>query len=75
VGVAGDVKQSLFDSEVHPTAYFPFSSDTSSRDDDGPADFRGPLTAVAAVRALVRRLDPDLPIQHVRTWSRCCQRK
>jgi len=67
VGVAGDVKQSLFDSEVHPTAYFPFPQTTRAEATMVLRTSGEPLTAVAAVRAVVQRLDPDLPIQHVRT--------
>jgi putative ABC transport system permease protein len=70
VGVAGDTRRSSLASEPRPTAYLshrqfmvPFVSLVIRTDEN--------VDAVAAtVRTVVRRLDPDLPIDEVKTMER-----
>ncbi|MFN2565996.1 MAG: FtsX-like permease family protein, partial [Gemmatimonadaceae bacterium] len=77
VGVVGDVKHKGLDQETRPEMYLPYAQFPSTipdstgaapramtlviRTDGDPARLAGPI------RAVIRRIDPELPIAQVRT--------
>jgi putative ABC transport system permease protein len=70
VGVVGDVKQSPFDPDVYPTAYFPLAQlppSSSAIVVRTPGD---PLALAAAARAEVSNIDPDQATFDIRTLNR-----
>ena len=77
VGVAGDVRFNGLDQAPRPTMYLPLGQFPSARPDSVGAvprslgltirTERDPAAMTASVRALVKQLDPDVPVAQVRT--------
>jgi putative ABC transport system permease protein len=69
VGVAGDVKQSPFDTEPRPTAYVPFDQVPLASATFVVRTERDPLSVAAAARAQVLSVGPDDPPYDIRTLA------
>jgi putative ABC transport system permease protein len=67
VGVVGDVNQSSFGTEIHPTAYVPFAQLPQPSSSFAVRVAGDPLALAPAVRDAVRSVDANEPIYDVRT--------
>ena len=67
VGVVGDIRQSPFDQEFHPTTYVPFAQMPQTSSGVVVRTSGDPLALAAAARAAVRSVDPDVPAFDLRT--------
>jgi putative ABC transport system permease protein len=67
VGVVGDIRQSPFDQEVHPTAYVPFAQVPQTSCSMAVRTSGDPLALAAAARAAVQSVDPNVPAFDLRT--------
>jgi putative ABC transport system permease protein len=67
VGMVGDVKQSSFDRDVHPTTYVPFDQVPEASSSLAVRTSGDPHALAAAARAQVRAVDPEQPPYDMRT--------
>jgi len=69
VGIVGDVKQSPFSKEVHPTTYTPFAQSAEAATSLVVRTAGDPIAMAPAAWAMVRSIDPDLPAFDMRTLA------
>jgi putative ABC transport system permease protein len=67
VGVVGDIRQSPFDQEPHPTTYVPFAQVPQTSCGVVVRTSGDPLAYAATARAAVRSVDPNVPAFDLRT--------
>jgi putative ABC transport system permease protein len=67
VGVVGDIKQSLWAQEPHPTTYFPFDQYPQASSALVVRTTANPIAMAATARAQLLSLDPDQPPYDTRT--------
>ena len=67
VGVVGDIRQSPFDQEAHPTAYVPFAQVPQTSCGVVVRTSGDPFALAAAARAAVQSVDPNVPAFDLRT--------
>jgi len=65
VGVVGEVKHERLDASTRKSTYLPFAQTPSSRSSLAIRTEGRPENLIAAVRAQVRELDPDLPVADI----------
>ena len=70
VGVAGDVKQFMFDPGPRLTLYVPFSQVPRSSMGLVLRTSGDPMSAIASVRAQIQSVDPDQPIYEIKTMEK-----
>jgi predicted lysophospholipase L1 biosynthesis ABC-type transport system permease subunit len=69
IGVAGDVRTTGLDGEAARTVYVNVNQGTYNFMTAVVKTANDPRTLAPVVRQLVRRMDPDLPLHHVRTMD------
>jgi len=67
VGVAGDVRLSNLRQPAPPTVYQSYQQETIERVDVAVRAARAPASLIPAIRRAVASVDPDLPIDRIRT--------
>jgi putative ABC transport system permease protein len=67
VGVVGDIRQSPFDQEFHPTTYVPFAQMPQTSTGVVLRTSGDPLALAAAARTAVQSVDPNVPAYELRT--------
>jgi putative ABC transport system permease protein len=67
VGVVGDIRQSPFDQEFHPTTYVPFAQMPQTSSGVVLRTAGDPLALAAAARTAVQSVDPNVPAYELRT--------
>jgi putative ABC transport system permease protein len=69
VGTIGDVRHFGLDQEIRPEVYMPAAQSAASFAVYAVRTTGDPRALAPAVRALVRELDPDLPVRELRTMD------
>ena len=69
VGVVGDIEHSLLDRDLSPTVYLPMAQAAERELDIGIRTAVDPASLAPAVRAVVRAVDPELPIANLSTMT------
>jgi predicted permease len=67
VGVVGDIRQTPFDQEFHPTTYVPFAQMPQASSGMVLRTSGDPLALAAAARTAVQSIDPNVPAYDLRT--------
>jgi putative ABC transport system permease protein len=69
VGVVGDIPYSVTSRDVSPTIYVPFAQAPDREADIGLRTAGDPARVAAELRAVVRAMDPELPITNLNTMD------
>ena len=69
VGVVGDILYTALNREPSPTIYVPFAQAPDREMDIGLRTVGDPAQAASEIRAVVRALDPELPIVNLNTMD------
>ncbi len=69
VGVVGDIPYTAMSREPSPTIYVPFAQAPDREMDIGLRTSGDPMQAASQVRAVVRAMDPELPITNLNTMD------
>jgi len=70
VGVVGDVRRFLFDIEMKPTLYVPYRQSPGHTRYFALRTAGDPASMIAAARAQIAGVDPDLPLYEVRSQEK-----
>lgn len=69
VGVVGDIPYTALSRELSPAIYFPFAQAPDREMDIGLRIAGDPMKVAPALQAIVRLLDPELPINNLNTMD------
>ena len=69
VGVVGDIPYTAMSRDPSPTVYVPFAQAPDREMDIGLRNSGDPMQAAAGIRAVVRAMDPELPITNLNTME------
>jgi putative ABC transport system permease protein len=70
VGVVGDVRRFMFDGEMKPTLYVPYRQVPEHTRYFTLRTIGDPASMIAAVRAQIAGIDPDLPLYEIRSQEK-----
>lgn len=70
VGVVGDVRRFMFDSEMKPTLYVPYRQSPEHTRYFALRTAGDPTSIIAAARAQIAGIDPELPLYDIKTQEK-----
>jgi predicted permease len=75
VGIVRDIKQAGLDVPSRPEMYLPLQQEPESRTALAVRTHRNPLALTSGIRAIMRKLDPELPLLDVATMEEVVDRE